>query len=256
MMSSRKHKAVLIIGVLLLCGGTAFWLYRESPDQKVPRLLREMRDVRTGKFEIFYFGRSHASIEADFDRLGPRAVPGLIDGLNDPHPKVRWHSASLLGRMRDQRAVAPLIASLEDSEVQYEAVSALGEIGDSRAVDSLIPLLKNEDAGLRFRAAQALGQIGDKRAFEPLLALREDSDLYPRAHAVEALGRLGDERAFHILLQILESKEDSWVRSMAAESLGHLADRRAIPALRKATVDEWWQVSRAAKEALGRFPVE
>ena len=76
-MSSRKHKAVLIVGLLLLCGGTAFYFWRESPDQKVPHLLREMRDL-PGEFEMYYLGRSYDQIQADFDRLGPRAVPALI----------------------------------------------------------------------------------------------------------------------------------------------------------------------------------
>ena len=81
MKSWLKHKVVLIVGLLLLCGGVAFYIWRESPDQKVPRLLREMRDLPHGEFEIFYFGRSYDQIQADFDRLGPRAVPGLIEGL-------------------------------------------------------------------------------------------------------------------------------------------------------------------------------
>jgi HEAT repeat protein len=258
MMSSRKHKAVLIVGLLLLCGGTAFYFWRESPDQKVPRLLWEMRDLPHGKFEIFYFGRSHDQIQADFDRLGPRAVPGLIEGLKDPYPTVRYFAAGQLGRIGDRRAVEPLLASLNDPDfiVQYWAVSALGDIGDNRAVDSLIPLLKNKDPGFRFRAAQALGQIGDKRAYEPLLALREDPELYPRAHAVEALGRVGDERAFEVLSQILAGDDDSWIRSMAARGLGYLGDRRAIPALTKAATDENWQISGAAKESLSRFKRE
>jgi len=260
MTSSRKHKAVLIVGLLLFSGGAAFYFWRESPDQKVPRLLREMRDLPHGKFEIFYFGRSHDQIQADFDRLGPRAVPGLIEGLKDPYPNVRYLAAGQLGRIGDRRAVEPLIASLNDPDfiVQYWAVSALGDIGDNRAVDSLIPLLKNKDAGFRFRAAQALGQIGDKRAYEPLLALalREDPELYPRAHAVEALGLLGDELAFEVLSRILEGNDDSWIRSTAAKGLGYLGDRRAVPALTKAATDENWQISGAAKEALSRIKHE
>ncbi len=211
-MPLRKYKVLLMIGLLLFCGGTAVYFWRESPDQKVPRLLRELRDLPSGKFEFFYFGRSDGQIQADFDRLGSNAVPALIAGLQDRDSTVRYLAAGQLGRIGDRQAVEPLIRALDDPDVivQYWAISALGDIGDNRAVGSLIPLLDHQAKGVRFRAAQALGQIGDKRAYEPLLALRDDSELYPRAYAVEALGRLGDERALEVLSQILTGGDDSW----------------------------------------------
>jgi HEAT repeat protein len=255
-MISRRKLKIFIAVVLLLGGGTAFYFWRQSPDQQTSRLLREMADAPRGKFSLSY-GRSHEQIQADFARLGPAALPGLIEGLHDGDPTIRYLAAGQLGRLGDRRAVDPLLAALNDPDfiVQYWAVQALGdigEVGDTRVVDALIPLLKHTDPGLRSRAAQALGMIGDRRAYEPLLALRDDPALYPRAHAVEALGRLRDERALEVLTQILSGKDASWVRSMAAKGLGYLADRRAIPALTAAAADASEQVSSAAKEALSR----
>lgn len=256
MRSSLKSVVLWIVGLLLLFG-TAFYLWRETPDQKVSRLLREMRNLPDGKFEFVYLGRLHDQIQADFDRLGRRAVPALVESLRDPDPTTRYLAAGQLGRIGDSRAVESLLTSLGDPDeiVQYWAVSALGNIRDNRAVEALLPLLQHEDAGLRFRSAKALGEIGDKRAFEPLLALQDDPNLYARAHAVEALGRVGDDRAWEVLLRVLAGDDDSWVRSMAATGLGYCGDRRAIPALVKATADKNWQVSKAAKEALDRYRV-
>ena len=65
----------------------------------------------------------------------------------------------------------PLIAALEDGDIlvrQY-AAEALGEIGDARAVAPLIAALENDDyRKVRYEAAEALGKIGDERAVVPL----------------------------------------------------------------------------------------
>ena len=255
-MRLRKRTAIVVCGVTLVVALASLYWWREAPERKVPRLLRELRDLPTGKFEIFYLGRSSEQIHTDLDRLGPRAVPALIEALDDTYPTIRYLAAGQLGRVRDPRAVKPLIRCVQkdpDYVVRAWAAGALGDIGDHRATDTLIASLKVEDSHLRFRAAKALGKIGDKRAFEPLVSLLHDKEIYLRAHAVEALGGLGDERAFEILLRILESDEDSWVRSMAAKGLGRLGDRRASAALTKAAADPSWQVNEAAMESLGRL---
>ena len=253
-MGTGMRTAALIVFLLFVGAGVAFFLWRNSPDQKVPRLIDEMANLPVGK-GFFYFGRSHDQIQADFDSLGTRAVPGLIDNLKHRDSRIRYLVAGQLGRIKDKRAVEPLMAVLSDSDfvVQYWAIEALGEIGDNRAVEALIPYLKSDDPGFRFRAAAALGQIGNIKTFEFLLPLLEDKVLYPRAYATEALGRVGDARAVDVLLRVLDSKEDSWVRSMAASGLGYFGSSRAIPALKTAESGTSPQVSQAVKEALQRL---
>jgi ATP-dependent DNA helicase RecQ len=65
----------------------------------------------------------------------PSAVPELIAALQDSDGNVRRLAASALGKIRDRRAVEPLMALLEKEEkpqVRQYAVKALGRIGDSR----------------------------------------------------------------------------------------------------------------------------
>ncbi len=55
--------------------------------------------------------------------------------------------------------------------IRAEAANALGNIKDSRAVESLLAVVKDEDAGwyLRQEASDALGKIGDKSIIHDLL---------------------------------------------------------------------------------------
>jgi HEAT repeats/PBS lyase HEAT-like repeat len=259
----RARRSAMVLFLAGMGTATIFLLWRESPDQKVPRLLQEKRANVGGLFPKL-FGRDDRQIDADLDHLGTRAVPALIEALKDPDVQVRDYAAHQLGRIKDRRAVGPLIEFLADpGNIHSWGVAALGDIGDSRAVDSIIPFLKHQHSHDRCLAAEALGKIGDKRAFEPLLPLLEDNDPVNtvtatgigtvRAFAVDALGNLEDARAFDILIRALQTEKDPYVRSAAARGLGRLGDHRAIPALKKAAEDSSETVNKAAKGALERL---
>jgi HEAT repeat protein len=256
-MSRRKRSILIAAGVTLVfaVSALAWWLHwRDLPDQKVPRLLHELRD-KPGRMEFSLRSlnaRSPEAIHADLDKLGANAVPALIDALADVGeelPTVRNLAAEQLGKLRDPRAVEPLIKCLQERPVRvHYAFRALAEIKDPRAVEPLIVCLKDGDYSVRCDAARALAAIGDKRAFDPLVKVLDDEEIKNqerqkhaiaegaglRAAAAAALGRFGDARAFDVLLRILEDEEDPEVRAGAAQALGQLGDRRAIPALTKA----------------------
>lgn len=219
---SPSNNFFVSVSIVLLA-----YLWLESPSQKVPRLVWELKNRPGGHIDILWIGRPDSWIQADFDRLGKRAVPALIKILERNDLTGQYLAAGQLGRLGDQRAVEPLIAvlNLGDSVTSKWAMAALGDIGDNRAVDHLIPLLKGEN---RWIAAEALGKIGDKRAYESIVPLVRDSDVYARAHAVEAIGCLGNEKAVDLLHEILRTERDEWVRGMAMNSLQELKDRGMI----------------------------
>ena len=135
----------------------------------------------------------------------PDHVESLIKLLLDrgEHPDVRWHSADVLGKLGDGRAMQPLLAVLEEGrETEHEqddfgwslrliTVSALGELRDPRAVDSLLLALDDQDVTIRSYAAQSLGKLGQV-AIEPVLVLLKDNaqSLSTRFVAAAALTRL------------------------------------------------------------------
>ncbi len=102
-------------------------------------------------------------------------------------------AAKALGQMH---AVEPLIAAPKDSSVgmaeRQAAAQALGQVGDGRAVEPLIAALNDLDLNLRSDAAEALGKLGDKRAVEPLAVALKDPFAKVSQAASNALRKLGN----------------------------------------------------------------
>ena len=126
-------------------------------------------------------------------RMGPSVVAQMIDALQDDSWAIREQAASALGKLRDRRAVEPLVRAIKDRDgaVRTAAVWALERIGDSQAVPGLIDALM--DSTLREDAARVLKEIGDVRAVEALIDGLLGSNWMVRRHAAEALGKIGDE---------------------------------------------------------------
>jgi HEAT repeat protein len=168
-----------------------------------------------------------------------------------------------------EAAVEPLIAALKRRQwpgPRCRIVITLGKIRDVRALEPLIALLEgvNENPQTRYYAAQALGQIRDSRAVKPLIAAvvddkthfadSTDRNLYLHSAAHEALmnivGRdIGEPSAGPLLVAYL--KDESWnTRDRAAWMLGEIRDVRAVEALVICLNDEQHNVRSSAKDAL------
>jgi HEAT repeat protein len=114
----------------------------------------------------------------------PAAEMLLIPALGDPDPYCRSCAATLLGMAGEKRAVAPLVAMLNDKgtdryrECRCYAALALGRIGDPAAVPPLLEALGDKDCGLRWQVEEALGHLRDRRAIKPLVkVLLAEKDL-------------------------------------------------------------------------------
>jgi HEAT repeat protein len=99
----------------------------------------------------------------------PTLVDALIEALQHESPMVREGAAVALGKIKDPRAIAPLIAALGDSYDDYEwrvgvqASNALCEIGNP-AIESLFQALQDANENVRYMAAQTLQRITSRGA--------------------------------------------------------------------------------------------
>ena len=180
----------------------------------------------------------------------------MIALLNNPATDsgvVRW-LASILGRERDDQAVEPLIARLDDSDewVRRAIAEALGEIGDARAVEPLIARLDDSDEWVRRAIAEALGKMGGVQAVELLLARLDDSGAQVRQSVAWALGKIGDAQAVEPLIARLDDSDES-VRRAIAEALGKIGDAQAVEPLIARLDDSDKRVRTAVAEALGKI---
>ncbi|MBI3829354.1 MAG: HEAT repeat domain-containing protein [Planctomycetes bacterium] len=107
---------------------------------------------------------------------------GVIEPLNktltsDPDSEVRLAAAGTLTNLADAASVDALCKALtdKDEQVRGQVVAGLSKIKDPRAVNPLLNALKEEEkAGIRARAAAALGAIKEKTSLEPLMKLLDD----------------------------------------------------------------------------------
>jgi HEAT repeat protein len=169
----------------------------------------------------------------------PSAALSLIGRLDDRHEEVRAAAVEALGRLRDARALQPLVEGLwDDSGLQHtRVVLALRQFG-ATAVE---PLLSHER---RHHAATAtiadlLGAVGEVSALEPLTDWCSDEAPEVRAASLRALGTLGTcDRTYYFALRALHD-EDAGVRVAAARALGRSRRPEAAPYLGQALHDVW-----------------
>ncbi|MEE8462536.1 MAG: HEAT repeat domain-containing protein [Acidobacteriota bacterium] len=218
---------------------------------------------------------------------------GLVEHhLKTLHKAKTWldraNAAEKLGQIGHVKAVVPLIHLLEDDseerEVKSVATQALGKIRDERAIDPLIevlglpgsatgqpvadvlaqfgdavlePLMKvlstSTQEARRFWAARILGELQTHRATPTLLNALSDHSTKVRAEAALALGRLGTREGVSPLSRMLLEDPVPLARDAAAQALGKIADDRALTALREALADLDHDARRSAMLALEKM---
>jgi HEAT repeat protein len=172
-------------------------------------VLAQMRSEQVVPHLSRLFKDSHSDVRAAAAwasaELG-EAVPGLIELLNDPDPRVRAQAAEALGWC-GIGPVTHLIQLLRDSSalVRLAAASALGRLQVKEAVPDLFEMIA-KGTGPGVAAAWALTQLVDiGNLIHHLIKLLEDSELRVKCEAVAALGFIGRSEAAPHLLQFIKN---------------------------------------------------
>jgi HEAT repeat protein len=184
-----------------------------------------------------------------------RAIPHLIQLLQDACPLVRVSVAYALGRNTSPDGVEPLIHQLQqdwNGYVRKGVVWALGNCGDARALAPLLDALKTDISAVRLWAASSLGQMANVGyevavgAVPPVIeALRQDPMAAVRSNCAWALGQLCRELpsnvvyagAIDALIEALEEDEDMGVREDAQSSLLRVGDPRGLQTIEALQMD-------------------
>lgn len=175
-----------------------------------------------------------------------RAIPYLIQLLDDICPLVRVSAGYALGRNPHSDAVFPLINLLEkdwNGYVRKGVVWALGNCRDRRALYPLIHALKTDISAVRLWSASSVTQIASLN-YEDILAtlppliegLRRDSMAAVRGNCAWSIGQLCRElpsnvvyaTAIDSLLEALVEDEDYGVKEDAKSALLRVGDPRGL----------------------------
>ena len=125
-----------------------------------------------------------------------RIVPSTIPLLKDADWWIRIAAADTLGRLKDPRAVEPLIAALADEDVRWTAVEALGRIGDPRALNALGKMLADPQPNVRIEVLEALKNFAHPQVPQVITKVASgDTDRNVRSHALAILDELAKDDA-------------------------------------------------------------
>lgn len=182
----------------------------------------------------------------------------------DPVTKVRVSVVKALGKIGDDRALVPLMSTLNNQRENYRlrlaAAESLGCIGHSQAMNPLLEVIQDDHESSHYvkeSAVKALGMLGDIRALEPLLDIFEskrgfkDKFNFLKERIIESIGRLGarQNRAIQVLQDALKD-EANYIRLAAVQSLCDIGDDACIPILKECLFDADDDVAIAATSAL------
>lgn len=191
-------------------------LVRTRREDVIPYLMEALRD------SYWWYEREQATGELlnAIAGLGNATVPPLIEALGDAEGTVRRMAASVLGRLRDPRALEPLRMALYDThfDVCQAAAQALAAFGPA-ALPVLLEALSHPEAWIRQQALIGLGKIQDPQIPPALLGLLDDENRDVRKQAIQALGELRAESALPVLQELAASRADRELAALAKQAI-------------------------------------
>jgi HEAT repeat protein len=164
-------------------------------------------------------------------QIGKSAVTALLKAFEIDNS---CDIAKVLGKIKDERAVNPLVKVLLNNKTLSEkkvcAAEALGNLEDYRSVDALLEGLTHKDWQVRRSVTNALAKINDERAVAPLLETLNDNYSAVKKSAALAIGKLGDKNVVGPLLAALRSPlNNADVRQSIVDALCKLGHHAVEP---------------------------
>ena len=229
-----------------------------------------LNDIKVGgpsrRWQAAYELAKHLII-ASPDVRDDRFIRDMIRVYGDvkgDDPKVRRYLTLALGRLGDVRAIPPLINALQDpdAETRLYSVWALGNITAPETVPVLLDALADADEGVRKMAAHVLGTIGDHRAVSALQLVLEDASEDVRWNAALSLARMDDHSGVTVFGMMMdrdyldtlpdmdESLKEETIRS-AIQAVVMLEEKSFVPLLSALSRNDTnLRVREAAREAM------
>src|SRR6267143_2638388 len=212
----------ICIGIFLLFGYLTY-------EQKTPQ--EYLNDVRTGselccRWQSAYELSNIISTQKEKLRNND-FVNDLIkvyQTSRSEDPRVRRYLALTMGHLGDPRAVPALVEGLNDKDIDNQIYNmwALGSIGDSAATPDIAKKLDAQDPAIRRTAAYVLGALKDPRAIHALKIALNDSKEDVRWNAAMALAQLNDASGSELLTKLLDRNYVNKLDGMTSEQKSQL----------------------------------
>jgi HEAT repeat protein len=207
----------ICVGIFLLFGYLTF--EQRSPHDYLTEI-RSGSDQR--RWQAAYELSNMISARKETIRADQRFVGDVIAtyrSSRDEDPRVRQYLALTMGTLGDKRAVPALVDGLNDAQVENQvyALVALGSIGDNASVPGILKQLRNNDGTVRKVAAYVLGVIKDPGAIHDLQVALNDPRADVRWNAAMALAQMNDASGAGILMELLDRSYVEQLEGMTAD---------------------------------------
>ena len=163
--------------------------------------------------------------EAEGPGSDEHVIELLVSALTDDREDVAERAEDLLELLAPE-SVESLVRELSLGLAPERAAAVLGRIKDARALEPLVAALRSPDAQVRAECCLALGELRDPAASEPLLAATRDPEHVVRAAAGAALDRIGTAAiavgVASLLRPLLESTPAPSRHALAAHTVAAL----------------------------------
>jgi HEAT repeat protein len=183
-------------------------------------------------------------------RIGPPAVPSLLELLHDPDAHMRLKALDAIATIQDTRVMPAIEAALQDENpnVRDEAMQAIAQYGDEAREKVLVNLLAHAPQKEWFHDESAFTAAGPA-AIGPLMELLRSGQAEDRLRAAMALSNVGfsNPRQFSDDPSVVDMWLNGWrpvlkdpnarLRSDAVAALRHARDPRVVPDLLQLRMD-------------------
>jgi HEAT repeat protein len=155
-----------------------------------------------------------------------------LKSLSSPDAEQRWaaarNAATIIGA---DVALSVALQAENDARVREAMLTSLARIGSPRAVDSIVALLRSDDATLRTGALDAL-RIMVVQLPELLPRLLSDPDVDVRILCCELARALASSEATRLMCGVLDNETEANVCAAAVDVLAEVGGAEALPYLR------------------------
>ncbi len=150
---------------------------------------------------------------AELVRAGKKAVPFLLNKLNQPQTRARIGAATALGRLQATEAAGPLLVAAtapastpEDTELRAVSLRALASCltgMEEGLAASLLPLARDHDRFVRAAALLCLGRLADRAGLKAIVTAIVEDDPFVVESAAVALSEGVRETDVEIIKPLL-----------------------------------------------------
>jgi HEAT repeat protein len=156
----------------------------------------------------------------------------VLKSLSSPDPERRWaaarDAATLVGA---DVALGAALRSESDVRVREAMLTSLARIGTPQAIESIVALLRSDDANLRTGALDAL-RIMVAQVPELLPRLLSDADVDVRILCCDLARSLAGPEATRLMCDVLDKEDAVNVCAAAVDVLAEVGGIDALPSLR------------------------